>query len=288
MKARGLIRVIMADRVRLLVALFTVPLMVFGIILTFDVQGPSFSAPDWGYTLFSLGADLAVVYLIIDFLLLREERQLWKVVEGKAIGLIQSELKVVLLVVFHLLLPPIDVDSSKEETMLRMKELAADLAKVRSAIVPFSADLSSVFDQLARDFGDLQLRYSPRLKPELVDIIIDIETALGSISATLPIVKILSEDEVKDEVCGAFFILIRALVKAVDGGFVELPYKLDFAPNATCGIQRHFAEVRRGRLLLALRLHDSFFRRFRVVQYVLVFCTRCVATTKQKTYGVPI
>jgi hypothetical protein len=204
----------------------SVALLLTGLVLALDLPpkfGIVFSAPEWGYTLFSLGADIAIVYLIIEILLLREERQLWKVVESRAIGLVQAELKVVLLVVFNVLVPPIHMSSSKEEKMSRMRELAADFAKVRSATNPLSADLSSTFDQLARDAGDLQLRYSSRLDPRLISIMIDIETALASISATSSIVKILSEDDAKDEVCGAFLVLIKALVKAVDDGFVEVP-----------------------------------------------------------------
>lgn len=213
-------------RARLIIAILSVALLLTGLVLALDLPpkfGIVFSAPEWGYTLFSLGADIAIVYLIIEILLLREERQLWKVVESRAIGLVQAELKVVLLVVFNVLVPPIHMSSSKEEKMSRMRELAADFAKVRSATNPLSADLSSTFDQLARDAGDLQLRYSSRLDPRLISIMIDIETALASISATSSIVKILSEDDAKDEVCGAFLVLIKALVKAVDDGFVEVP-----------------------------------------------------------------
>ena len=213
-------------RARLIIAILSVALLLTGLVLALDLPpkfGIVFSAPEWGYTLFSLGADIAIVYLIIEILLLREERQLWKVVESRAIGLVQAELKVVLLVVFNVLVPPIHMSSSKEEKMSRMRELAADFAKVRSATNPLSADLSSTFDQFARDAGDLQLRYSSRLDPRLISIMIDIETALASISATSSIVKILSEDDAKDEVCGAFLVLIKALVKAVDDGFVEVP-----------------------------------------------------------------
>lgn len=200
-------------------------LVLAGLVLALDLPpkfGLVFSAPEWGYTLFSLGADIAIVYLIIDRLLLREESQLWKVVKDRAIGLVQAELKVVLLVVFNVLVPPIRMSSSKEEKMSRMRELATDLPKARNATNPLSADLSSAFDQLARDAGDLEHRYASRLDPRLIRILIDIEAALGSISATSSIVKVLSEEDAKDEVAGAFMILIKALVEAVDGGFVEL------------------------------------------------------------------
>jgi hypothetical protein len=86
-----------------------------GLVLALDVPlkfGIAFSAPEWGYTLFSLGADIALVYLIIDFLLLHEERQRWKAVEGKAITLVQSRLYGIFLVVFNILTPPIPMSSS--------------------------------------------------------------------------------------------------------------------------------------------------------------------------------
>jgi hypothetical protein len=198
-----------------------------GLVLALDLPpkfGIVFSAPDWGYTLFSLGADIALVYLIIDFLLLREERQRWKTVEGKAIELVQGQLQSIFVVVFTMVRPAIDISSSKEEKMSRMRELAVDPAKLRTAIRPLDFDLSSLFQRLSRGIGDLQLRYSSRLDPRLINILIDIENSLASISVSLYLAKFPPIADVKEVTWPPFLQLIAALVKAVDGGFIELPY----------------------------------------------------------------
>jgi hypothetical protein len=214
-------------RARVIIAGLSVPLLAIGLVLALDVPpklGIVFSAPEWGYTLFSLGADIALVYLIIDFLLLREERQRWKSVEGKATELVKGQLQSILVVVFSMVKPVIDISSSKEEKMSRMRELA-DPAKLRSAMRPLDSGLSSLFQRLSRGIGDLQLRYSSRLDPTLINILIDIENSLASMSVSLALAKLppITIDSA-EAAWPPFLDLIAALVKAADGGFVELPY----------------------------------------------------------------
>lgn len=214
-------------RARGIIAALSVPLLMAGLILALDLPpkfGIVFSAPEWGYTLFSLGADIALVYLIIEFLLLHEERQRWKAVEGKAITLIQSHLFGVFAVVFNLLEPPIRMSSPKEQKMSRMRDLVADPIKLRNEMRLPSADLSSYFQRTARGFGDLQLRYSSRLDPRRISTLIDVENSLESISSFLGVAKMTPYlGAVEEDTRLAFRDLITALVKAVDDGFVEVP-----------------------------------------------------------------
>ena len=221
-------------RARLVIAVLSVPLLLIGLALALDAPpkfGIVFSAPEWGYTLFSLGADIALVYLIIEFLLLREERQRWKVVEGKAIELIESRLWGVFFLVFNLLTPPIPLSSSEKETMSRMRELIADPIKLRSGMVLPSVDLSSFFQREARGVGDIEHRYSSRLDPRLISILIDVENSLASIGTYLELAKMTPPAGVpvidfKDDTWPPLLDLITALVKAVDHGFVKIPQSL--------------------------------------------------------------
>jgi len=200
-------------RARLIIAILSVPLLLTGLILALDLPRKfAFSGPEWGYTLFSLGADIALVYLIIDFLLLHEERQRWKAVEGKAIELIQSRLYGVFFLVFNLLVPPIRMSFSKEEKMSRMRELVADPIKLRNAMRPPSVDLSSYFQRMARGVGDLQHRYSSRLDPRLISILIDVENSLESISSFLEVAKMTPPivSDIKEDTWLPFLDLITA------------------------------------------------------------------------------
>lgn len=171
-------------RARHFIAILSGLLVLTGLVLALDLPprlGIVFSAPEWGYTLFSLGADIAVVYLVVEFLLLREEGQRWKAVEGKAIERVRLQLWGVFHLVYSTLSPPIDLFSSKEDKMSRIREVAAHPDKLSMRVPAFEA--SSYFKSLARGVGELQLRYSSRLDPRLIDIMIDVENSLETMSS---------------------------------------------------------------------------------------------------------
>jgi hypothetical protein len=229
---------VLAIRARAVIAVFSLPLVVLGILLALGLPGRVVpSGPEWGYTLFSLGADIALVYLMVDFLLLREERERWKAVESKAIERVQSELRGVCFMVFEVLSPPIHFSTSNDEKMSRMRELLADPNKLKNTMRPPDSIMSSEFQRLSTRVGELQLRYSSRFDPRLIDILIDIENSLASISVSLDLAvreqvrkRFGKEEElpliadVKKATWQDFLVLIGALVKAVDSRFFELPY----------------------------------------------------------------
>jgi hypothetical protein len=107
-----------------------------------------------------------------------------------------------------------------------MRELAAD-PKLTNAMRPLGVDLSSYFQRAARGVGDVQHRYSARLDPRLIGILIDVENSLESISSLLEVAKITPPiGDLKENTWYAFLDLITALVKAVDDGFAEVPEPL--------------------------------------------------------------
>jgi hypothetical protein len=211
-------------KARVIIAVISIPLVILGVVLAFDLTkmfGIPISVPEWGYTLFSLGADIAVVYLLIEFLLLREERQRWSAVEGKAKERVQHELFEVFSLVFSMLTPPIDLSSSKEEKMSRMRELVAEPRKLSTMTIPeLDSRLghSLQFDRTARRIGDLEIRYSSKLDPRLINILMEIEDCFDSLA-------FLSLDPTLNKTKWVPLLnLIEALLKGVDSGLIELPY----------------------------------------------------------------
>jgi hypothetical protein len=204
-----------------------VALLVLGILLALDLPakfGVPFSATEWGYTFFSLGADVAVVYLIIDRLLLRDERERWKAVEGKAIELVRDELSTVLSYVQGLLLPRMDERDPREMRLSRMKEVAEQqFMDLKKSVSPEIAELASLLREESGRLGDLQVRYSSRLKPELIDLMIDVETSLESIGSDLSFAKEYSKnDAMRDVALLRLQQLIKRLVNAVDDGTISM------------------------------------------------------------------
>ena len=215
-------------RARRVIAGMSVPLVVVGFVLALDLPakfGIVFSAVEWGYTLFSVGADIALVYLIIDFLLLREERRRWKAVEDKAIERVQLQLFGVFFLVFSMITPRITLSSPYEEKMSRMRELVADPDKLRTAMVTLDYRFSSYLKRSARGIGDLQLRYSSRLDPRLIDTLIDVENSLESMDSFLSTAHEFPDivGDVREATWQPLLGLLKALVKGVDSGFIELP-----------------------------------------------------------------
>jgi hypothetical protein len=178
-----------------------------------------------GYTLISLGADAVIVYLIIHFLLLRDERKRWNIVEGKALALIGIEMTAVVSLVEDFLLPNIPVTESTEVRLARMKEIVApgDLMDFERFVSPKITECASLFHEQSRRLGDLQLRYSSRLKPELIRLLIDVEESLESVYGGLSLVR---EDpknsNLKAIALLGFYGLIQRLVTAIDDGMIMM------------------------------------------------------------------
>jgi hypothetical protein len=149
---------------------------------------------DWGFVFVSIGADIIVTYLVIDQLLLHEERNAWKAVEDKVNQMIQTELETVFI---HLGLITGAIGSlspgqnQQDELFDEMKKLAepSNLATLESNLVhmglfkqPDDLSVVNALSISARRLGELQLRFSVKfLDPELMHFIIDLENYLLNI-----------------------------------------------------------------------------------------------------------
>jgi hypothetical protein len=148
---------------------------------------------EWGFTFFSIGVDIAVTYLIIDQLLLRDKRRSWKAVEELANKHIGDQLTEV----FHLLYiitcsgsiaPGVHKEKEILEGMRKLSDPAsvAELQKNLAKLKIFQARgrkvpdiISSLTGDCAERLGDLQLRYSSQfLDPKLVRLIAEVENHL--------------------------------------------------------------------------------------------------------------
>jgi len=223
-----------------------------GLVLIYHEQigwfSPLSMTSEWGFTLISIGVDIAVTYLIIDQLLLSDERRTWKVVEEQAHELIASELSRVFLclgVVTGIINSLAPGEHREKELLEEMRKLAEpanisvlqnNLARLKLFQAVLPAAVPEVINSLTREYaerlGELQLRYSSRfLDPKLVRLMADVENHLrhlGIIISELRSVLTLSEELdtsayeatiAKDDIQP----LLKAFVDAVDDGVYELP-----------------------------------------------------------------
>ena len=159
-----------------------------------------------------------MVSLIVDRLLLRDERERWKVVEEKAITLVQTELSSVVSLVEDFLVPPMPVTDPRETRLSRMKEIVGSdhLIDFERFVSSRITDCAPVFREKSRRLGSLQLRYSSRLSPELIGLMIDIEESLESISN-------FCQGGFSTSIALSFFReLIECLVKAIDDQMITM------------------------------------------------------------------
>lgn len=242
-------------RARYIIAAFAIPLVVVGIILVADLPakvGLGFSAPDWGYTLFSLGADIVIVYLVIDLLVLREERESWKAVESKVMQLIESHLEVLLVEISSLCgayepstsgdkeIANKSVEGGSQQMLARIRRLAdaknrdelrkeVDEHLFRTLSEPQSIAPGSVIAFLSdspRRLGNLLLRYPQKLlEPELVELMLKLETELEELNWYVRGAMRRDSFAKASEWMVVIVLqrLLGILVKAVDDKVISLP-----------------------------------------------------------------
>ena len=204
---------------------------------------PLSMAAEWGFTSISIGVDIAVTYLIIDRLLLSDERKSWKVVEEQAKELIADQLKVIFLYLCIAtgIINSLADDHKEKEHLADMRILAdpanisileTRLAKLKiftGIVVP--KVIESLTGEFVKRLGELQLRYSSRfLDPKLVRLMADVENHLRHLGITISNLRtFLMFSKVTDT---SFFDtsiskediqpLLKAFVDAVDQGVYAL------------------------------------------------------------------
>jgi len=228
-------------------------MILFGLAITGDIVGPicGFRNQDLGYMILAWSGDIFFVYLVIDLLLLREERLRWRDVKDKVLELVKSELTGILTevnLVTHAAFAATWVQegattdemkaSFKKAVLQRMKDLSQDNERLKA-----EADMSllkgaygTLFSDRAKRLGDLQLRYwSKFLEPEQMALIIDLQGCLESLHTHVLIaskyVQLSQQSEsvdwtaemYKDRVYKDLQSLLRMLSESVDKGMIEIP-----------------------------------------------------------------
>jgi len=223
-------------RARHVIAVLAGFLFIIGLLLALDLPYTiwrlDFHAVDWGHTLLSLGADVFLVYIVVEVLLLRDERRYWNSVQGKVKDLIDGEF-LLLFTDLALLFPRMlrflsSSENPGEEILTEMRNLMGNRSELEKAVDPdlFKGGYSQVFSDRGRSLGNLQLRYSFRfLEPELVSVMIDLENVFKDLSSSVSAVanNPFHERDLRSFVFFNMEQLLRVLVQAVDAGVVKKP-----------------------------------------------------------------
>lgn len=230
-------------RAQYIIAIFSVPIVLVGIILGADLplsmNWINFSTAGWGQTLFSLGADIVMVYLVIELLLLRDERRRWVAVEDRVNSLIGSELSGIVVDIWNVsgVYPVVTVlpdDSSKQAeafqqaALAKMRRLTNDISALKHEAeeqnLLFKGAYGELFAHRAEKLGHLQLRYSFKfLEPKLMGVMIEVERLLKELDSD---VRIYLKGGVFSEIYkeqGFLHLqdLLRILLGAIDDGMVK-------------------------------------------------------------------
>ncbi len=236
-----------------IIACIVIAIAIAGLLVTGDVTGPlgGFRNQNLGYMFLAWAGDIFLVYMVIDILLLKDERQRWKIVKDRAAQLVNRELTGILadvnlvtkasLVVVTL---PADVTENEERTAVgkatlqRMKELSTDLDLLKKTVDPLllKGSYGALFSERAKGLGDLQLKYwSKFLEPEQMALIIDLQSQLESLDTHVSItVKYtgwaqqseLSKSTAKlyeEYVYRDLQTLLKIMSENIDKGMIEMP-----------------------------------------------------------------
>lgn len=170
--------------------------------------GLSFLSGNIGFTLISIGGDVIVTYVVIDNLLLREDRNKWKNVQLKVENLVQMELNGILSDIMLVsgannitLTYPVDLTPEEErkyfdrEHLKRLRQLSSDLELLGQSAQGTHIDFlggatGDLFTSRADHLGQLQIRYWTKfLRPTELGFIIELETKLRDLDMDISIAK---------------------------------------------------------------------------------------------------
>ena len=163
-----------------------------------------FHSQNLGYVMVGWTGDIVLVYFVVDTVLLRDERNRWKVVKDKVRKLVDSELtgivadvSLVTAASHEVVTLPVDSTGEEEVTALRhgqlekMTQLSRDIGTLRQSVDThlFQGGYGSLFAHRAQNLDDLQLKYWAKfLEPEQMALIIDLQRLLESLDSDVRIV----------------------------------------------------------------------------------------------------
>jgi hypothetical protein len=212
---------------------------IFGIALTADFGKPwgGLSAADWGWVFVSWAGDVAIVYLIVEYI---DERG-WKKVEAKVMQLIRRELTGIVIDIANAsgaspvaTFMPTDGTEEEERQALRkaelenMKRFAGDINNVRTEAqrqgVLFAGGYGPLFSHRADRLADFHLRYSRFLDPKLVGLMMDLEDHLEALDSDVAIVQkpVLLASTYREQAYRELQALLKRIVEAVESGEIEM------------------------------------------------------------------
>jgi hypothetical protein len=181
---------------RVLIGILSISLLVVGIATV-----PSDS--ELGYTFVAWGGGTFLTYLVVDVLLLREDRGNWKVVKDKAVSVINSELEGIRIdtLLFSgsedLVITIPDGLSEEQETRFFAEEhlnearrLSNNLEALKGRGLPNILNVKGLFDSRADKLASFQNRYWSRLlEPDLMAYLVDLEARLRRVDTSLEVLR---------------------------------------------------------------------------------------------------
>ncbi|MGD1055226.1 MAG: hypothetical protein ABR867_03985 [Nitrososphaerales archaeon] len=181
---------------------------VLGFVLIFVIGVPLLLvSSQWGFTFISWGGGILLTYLVVDVLLLQQDRANWKAVEEKVRSVIRSELQGIRIDVTLftgaqdvVVSFPAEATREEEEHLLASEQLrearrlVADIAALKQRVNPLFFQAGSLFESRADKLASLQNRYWSRLlEPELMGYLIDLEGKLRLVGTCLAMYNKYSE-----------------------------------------------------------------------------------------------
>jgi hypothetical protein len=211
-----------------------------GIVLTADFTKPwgALSAADWGWTFVSWAGDVAIVYLVVEYI----DGRAWKKVEVKVIGFIDRELTGIAVDIVNVTgvypiatLLPGDATEEEERRAFReaavenMKRFAGDINSIKAEVqnqgVLFVGGYGPLFSHRAERLADFQLRYSRFLDARLVGLMMDLEDHLKALHSDVALAQrpILLASSYQQEAYRELQALLRRIVEAVESDEIQMP-----------------------------------------------------------------
>jgi hypothetical protein len=227
---------------RLAIAILCVLMLVIGmcgIVLSADLTKPwdGFSAADWGWLFVSWAGDVAIVYLVVEFI---DERE-WRKVKVKVMEQIRRGLTGITLDIAMVsgvtpvatFLPP---DGTKEDEreairkaeLEKMKRFAGDINRIRTEVKRqgflFAGGYGPLFSHRAEMLAAFQLRYSKFLDAKLIVLMMDLEDHLKMLQSDVTIVQkgSLLASAYEEDGYRVLQALLKRIVEAVENGEIAM------------------------------------------------------------------
>jgi hypothetical protein len=211
----------------------------YGIALTADFTKPwgGLSAADWGWMLVSWAGDVAIVYLVVEYV----DQRAWKKVQVKVMDLIRRELSGIMSDIANIsgvypigTILPMDGTEKEEREAYRkaalekMKKFAGDVSSIKGEVQQrgflFTGGYGPVLSHRAERLADFQLRYSRFLDVKLALLMMDLEEHLKALDSDVAIVqkRVLFSGLYEEEAYRELQTLLKIIVEAVESKQVEL------------------------------------------------------------------